>query len=268
MSLFHKKIYKDIYHIGDGLGNFCTLIIGEQFSIVFDTLTGIYDLRGYIHEITNSKIIVINSHCHYDHFGGNYQFDDIYMAMKDFPLFDSYLPLLKSAENQNNYSFSGIYKSIAQKNVIKNLNIGTTIHLGNLTLIVVDLAGHTSGSIGLYVVEEKLLLAGDAISPQLCLFFPESLSVQEYDIMISKIEKMEIKHILLSHFPDVFERNLIDKVKMCLTLPEIGKKIKYSFSTIPSLHGNLYFLDTYDCSFKQPICIITKTSYEQFEKNP
>ena len=43
--------------------------------------------------------------------------------------------------------------------------------LGNIEGIVVEMPGHTRGSVGVYLPELKLLLCGDALTPIMCLFF-------------------------------------------------------------------------------------------------
>ena len=54
------------------------LIVGTERALLFDTGLGIGDIRGVVTRLTNLDIVVLNSHTHYDHIGGNYQFDTIY----------------------------------------------------------------------------------------------------------------------------------------------------------------------------------------------
>ena len=54
------------------------LILGKQKALLFDTGMGISDIRKVTREITPLPIIVLNSHTHDDHVGGNWQFDTIY----------------------------------------------------------------------------------------------------------------------------------------------------------------------------------------------
>ncbi len=54
------------------------LIIGSDRALLFDTGLGIGDIRGVVTGLTDLGIVVLNSHTHYDHIGGNYQFDTIY----------------------------------------------------------------------------------------------------------------------------------------------------------------------------------------------
>lgn len=51
--------------------------------------------------LTEFDPMVINSHCHFDHVGGNYQFNKVYMGERDFPLLDvglSHVPVLEKTQ--------------------------------------------------------------------------------------------------------------------------------------------------------------------------
>jgi hypothetical protein len=54
------------------------LMIGEDFALMFDTGLGIGNIRRVVEQLTDLDIVVLNSHTHYDHIGGNHLFDTIY----------------------------------------------------------------------------------------------------------------------------------------------------------------------------------------------
>ncbi len=54
------------------------LIVGEKRALLFDTGMGISDIKKVTAELTKLPIVVLNSHTHDDHVGGNWQFDTIY----------------------------------------------------------------------------------------------------------------------------------------------------------------------------------------------
>ena len=60
------------------------LILGKQKALLFDTGMGISDIHKLVAELTKLPIIVLNSHTHDDHVGGNWQFDTIYSMDTDF----------------------------------------------------------------------------------------------------------------------------------------------------------------------------------------
>lgn len=60
------------------------LIIGEDFALMFDTGLGIGNIRRVVDQLTDKDIVVLNSHTHYDHIGGNHLFDTIYGTSLDY----------------------------------------------------------------------------------------------------------------------------------------------------------------------------------------
>ena len=65
-------------------GTVANLVVGEQEAVLIDSGCGIGNLRKAVEEVTDKPVIVINTHTHLDHIGGNHQFDEI--AMFDHPL--------------------------------------------------------------------------------------------------------------------------------------------------------------------------------------
>ena len=57
------------------------LVIGKEKALLFDSGMGIESIATLIKELTDLPITVINSHTHYDHIGGNFEFDNV-LAMK------------------------------------------------------------------------------------------------------------------------------------------------------------------------------------------
>lgn len=53
------------------------LIVGEDRALLFDTGLGIAPIAPVISRLTDRPVSVLNSHSHYDHIGGNHEFDDI-----------------------------------------------------------------------------------------------------------------------------------------------------------------------------------------------
>ncbi len=60
------------------------LITGTQRALLFDTGMGISDIKQVTAELTKLPVIVLNSHTHDDHVGGNWEFETIYGMDTDF----------------------------------------------------------------------------------------------------------------------------------------------------------------------------------------
>ena len=60
------------------------LIVGTERALLFDTGLGIGDIRAAVSELTDLDIVVVNSHTHYDHVGGNHLFGSVYGTNTDY----------------------------------------------------------------------------------------------------------------------------------------------------------------------------------------
>ena len=84
----------EVYRITDNLfaiheprhyeGTTIYLLVGAEKAALVDTGCGIGDLHGVVKQLTAKPVLVINTHTHLDHLGGNHQFAEV--AMFDHPL--------------------------------------------------------------------------------------------------------------------------------------------------------------------------------------
>lgn len=65
-----------IYHIWEPAGVASSLIIGKKKALLIDTGYGYGDLKAVVESLTDLPVQVVNTHCHLDHAGGNYQFQN------------------------------------------------------------------------------------------------------------------------------------------------------------------------------------------------
>ncbi|MGB3306979.1 MAG: MBL fold metallo-hydrolase [Thermomicrobiales bacterium] len=59
------------------------LIAGDERAILLDTGMGVADIRAVATSLTDKPILVVNSHAHWDHIGGNYHFDEILIHLAE-----------------------------------------------------------------------------------------------------------------------------------------------------------------------------------------
>ena len=59
------------------------LILGSDRAVLFDTGMGIGDIQAEAQRLTGLPVIVVNSHCHYDHIGDNYRYGEIWAFDND-----------------------------------------------------------------------------------------------------------------------------------------------------------------------------------------
>lgn len=250
MSYFTTyQINDHIYQIKDPMGVLVTLIVGSKKALLIDTAYGIGNLKEYILSITTKPLIVINSHGHMDHTGGNYQFPKVYIHKLDYKLCIEHNSLhwrvnnLQSADTLNlltNDFNRESYLNEREGNLIL-LKESQIFFLGNLHLKVIPMEGHTKGSIGVLCEEDHILITTDATCPFVWLFLPESTTVETYIEMLQKTLTLPFTHFLVGHGAGV----LLEKNRMFSFLEtaqniNIDESIKVSFKNFENLNSYCY----------------------------
>src|SRR3989338_9044911 len=100
---------------------------------------------------------VVNTHCHFDHCGGDGYFFNAQIAMHEL---DS--PVLEAGDTQKSVA-DAFDATLKPKKVARRLKDGDIIQAGPLTLEVLHTPGHTPGSICLYEKKQKILFSGDTL---------------------------------------------------------------------------------------------------------
>jgi glyoxylase-like metal-dependent hydrolase (beta-lactamase superfamily II) len=177
------------------------LIAGENAALLFDTGMGIGDIRKVTTELTKLPIVVLNSHTHNDHVGGNWQFDSVYGMDTAFTR--------ANARGSRDYAQAEVApgeicgelprgfdrKAYATKawNVKTYKHDGDRIDLGGRSLEIVATPGHTPDAVCLLDREHGLLFTGDTYYPApIWLFRPET-DLDAYDASIGRLAALEPK---------------------------------------------------------------------------
>lgn len=209
-----KELYPGVFRLMNA-GVHMDLFVGSQKALLWDTGNGYADLKAAVENITNLPLIVVNSHGHLDHSCGNYQFEQgIYIHPKDMQLCCEH-----NSRQMREYS-AGLAKGMIgikspmggvpedfdadcyiSQDCGKLLPVqeGSVFDLGGKILEVVELPGHTVGSIGLLYREEKVLFSGDAINNNIFLFLEHSTSLAEYRDTLRKALKLDFEEMIVSH---------------------------------------------------------------------
>lgn len=60
--------------------NYVFLLEGEEKALLIDTAMGANNLRKYVETLTSKPVVVVNTHCHIDHIGGNGEWEEVFMS--------------------------------------------------------------------------------------------------------------------------------------------------------------------------------------------
>ena len=229
----YTEIRDNIWQIAEDNGVYCTLIKGSELAVLIDTGYGKRDLRAFVEENISTPYIVINSHGHPDHIGGNYRFETVYALKEEWDL-------IRHFKEKDHKPYN-----------LKEIETEQRISLGNLNIDVVPLTGHTKGSVGFIIPEEKILIAGDALNECLWLFNYGSLSMEHlYETIRSTMEqpfdlylcghsdKLYKKEKLLSHIRNIenlqidenTKKNMLGFETYCSTYDDAAGKSEIIFT--------------------------------------
>ena len=160
------------------------LITGEKRALLFDTGMGISRIRPIVNHLTNLPVLVLNSHTHPDHVGGNFEFEKIlgqntnYTKKNSGGYSSADLPDWASGANVCGplpTNFDGDHYSIAPFSIFQFVSDRQIIDLGERQLQIIFTPGHTSDSLCLLDTSNGLLFTGDLFySGPIYLFSPET----------------------------------------------------------------------------------------------
>lgn len=164
------------------------LVEGRDRAVLFDTGLGIGDIKAVVDQLTSRPVLVVNSHEHFDHVGGDRQFSEVAVA-------DSAAALARLARGTGSLAaeitsetvwkplppgFDRAAYATPPITPTRRLRDGERIELGGRTLEVILTPGHTPGSLCLLDREHRQLFTGDTLYPaELYAHAPES-SLADY----------------------------------------------------------------------------------------
>ena len=166
------------------------LLVGKDSALVIDTGFGLVDLKGAVDSLTDRPVKVINTHGHFDHTHGNWQFGGAMVSYKD-------LETISRHDDPDylydNFLGNPLFEFLLGKETVKRvcdyggaeyspLPESMTLDLGGGRMIRrFEIPGHTPGSIALLDVKYSRLYTGDMFcSEGVLLNLPESTDVETY----------------------------------------------------------------------------------------
>jgi hydroxyacylglutathione hydrolase len=154
-----------------GQCNFSYLIIGTERALLFDTGPGVRNIAPIVRALTSLPVEALPSHLHFDHVGNLARFPAV--ALPD-------LPALRAQVRDGRFWF-GFYQDLGFVEgfnrpdfpVARWIAPGSQINLGDRTLTLQSVPGHTPDSVALLDNHANRLFAGDFIYPsEIYAFLP------------------------------------------------------------------------------------------------
>ena len=211
------------------------LILGKEKALLLDTGMGISDIRKVVGELTSLPIIVVNSHTHDDHVGGNWQFDTVYGLDTEFTRTNA---KGSTADAQAEIAPGEIcgqlpkgfdantYRTKPWK-IAKYIHDGDTIDLGSRSIEILSTPGHTPDAICLRDRANGLLFTGDTYYPApIWLYRPET-DLEAYRQSIARLAALapQVNTVLGQHNIPVASPSVLPRLVAAFAALQAGQGV-------------------------------------------
>lgn len=151
------------------------LITGEKKALLIDTGLGIGDIRAVVNALYDGEIIVTHTHTHFDHIGGDWQFDEVNIPDNPVAVNRARRGLSRQevednmAEGCNRQPYPRGFNRekycIKPANSYRVVRNGDVFDLGDIRLEVIETPGHSPDSVMYLDRANQLLFTGDTFYP-------------------------------------------------------------------------------------------------------
>lgn len=145
------------------------LFCGSERAALIDTGMNTKDARSIAEGLTSLPTVLVNTHADMDHIAGNGDFDACYMS---------------AAEEENYRESGGGTKLIPVKE-------GDVIDLGGRTLRIIDIPGHTPGSIAILDEQNRVLISGDTVQDGHIFMFGKYRDLKQYIESLKHLQEFD-----------------------------------------------------------------------------
>ena len=209
------------------------LIVGHKQAVLFDTGMGIANMKQITSRLTSRPIVVLNSHTHDDHVGGNWQFTFVYGMDTEFTRANAKGSREDAqAEITPDQLCGDLPKGFNSKTYATKpwkishfVHDGFKINLGGRTLEVIATPGHTPDAISLLDRENGLLFTGDTYYPApIWLYRPET----DLDAYVASVKRLaaltpQLKLVLGAHNIPVASPDILPRLVAAFEAVRAGK---------------------------------------------
>ena len=202
------KLYPDTIPIQYGVHLYCFLLLGEERALLIDTGYGRGDFPNIVQRLADGReIVVVNTHGHYDHTGGNPWFPRVHMhpnamAYAKEP-FDPVDPAWLANMPYPDYEMIPV-------------NDGHVFDIGGRKIEVIYAPAHSDSSLMFIDHGRRLLFTGDEFdSEQAALPRPNTIEQFHANMLRLQTRKADFDFIMPSHNGCPINPNYLDDFEVC-----------------------------------------------------
>ena len=207
----------------------CFLLTGSEKALLIDSGRELHTARDIAESLTDLPVMLLNTHADGDHTGSNEQFESFYMHPDE----------------------EAHFRRGGRGGAILPIREGDILDLGGRELRIIDLPGHTPGSIAVLDVGNRVLISGDPVQEHGRIFmFGAHRNMENYIRSLEHLETFtaEFDEIWPSHadipISPALIRKLHDGARDVLDGKVAGSPVE--------VHGNQVI--AYDLGFCTLLC--------------
>jgi glyoxylase-like metal-dependent hydrolase (beta-lactamase superfamily II) len=209
------------------------LIMGTKQAVLFDTGMGIGNIHALVTRLTSRPIVILNSHTHNDHIGGNWQFPFLFGMDTAFTRANmkgeradaqaEIVPGQICGDLPKNFD----PKTYATKpwHVSIPVHDGFKVNLGGRTVEIIATPGHTPDSICLLDRDNELLFTGDTYYPGTIWLYRPETDLDAYVASVKKIAALapDLKLVLGAHNIPVAQPSVLPRLVAAIEAVRAGQ---------------------------------------------
>jgi glyoxylase-like metal-dependent hydrolase (beta-lactamase superfamily II) len=219
-----SEVAEKVWRIDDHGADNLYLVAGSEKALLIDTGLGVGDIMKVVRTLTDLPLIVVNTHGHPDHAGGNNQFAEVHAHPDDFGLI-GFFSTPEQKANMRAQATTGVEvpedqlfreAEAATDTKLVPVTDGDAFELGGRRLEVISVPGHTKGGICLVEKNLRLLFSGDNNNTLEWMFLEHSMPLETYLGTLQALEARDDFDTLLPGHGGSLDKGFISEQIACL----------------------------------------------------
>ena len=205
------------------------LVIGDEKALLIDTGFGYGSLKKVVEKLTDKPIILVKTHGHPDHGGGNAEFGSPLMDPADNELYAYKCAYEVRLDEAMHWHVDDAAEKLQPTPPAPTaLEDGHVFDLGGRTLKVIRTPGHTRGSVCIYDEKTNSLFTGDNTNDHgVSLAEKAAASVSTYLESLMKIKAVGADTLYTGHMPGKVAPEKVDCYIACAKRILAGERGAY-----------------------------------------
>ena len=201
------------------------LVLGEEKALLIDTGFGAGSLKAVVAKLTDKPVILVNTHGHPDHGGGNAEFGPAYLHPADEALYAYKCAQARFDEASHWPKDEAALPLQPFEPGTIPLAGGQCFDLGGRIVETLCTPGHTAGSVSFFDRQTGSLFSGDNTNQNGVFIDNQSpASVTEYRDSLLKMKALAPKVLYTGHMPGAVGPEQLDKLLACTEKVLAGEK--------------------------------------------